>query len=104
MQVLEEGVYYELNNFNKEGSQKIQFVSKNHGEDTYKAGTTNEEVVNMLIERFYFLQKKGFSVENQIIIENLKNVRRMLKKRLSNKITRLNKINEEVNYETKNSY
>lgn len=93
MEAIIDGVLFKLNNFNKEGEQTVRFVSKQ--DEHYIPGTTNEEVVNMLIDRFYFLQKKSFSVENQVIIENLKTVRRMLAKRLANKINKVNMAKED---------
>lgn len=80
-----EGVVYELKNFNSEDGQLIQFTYKNE-KGAYEPGTTNEEVVDMLIERMYSLQKSRFSTENEVMIMMLKDVRRLLKKRLSNKI------------------
>ncbi len=87
MEAIEPGVKYELKNFNSEDSQVLQFVSKD--KNGFKEGTTNEEVVNMMIDRFYSLQKKAFSVENQVIIESFKSIRRQLAKRLTNKVEKL---------------
>ena len=81
------GVEYELRNFNSDTSQKIRFVSK--GPEGFMEGTTNEEVVNMMIDRFYSLQSKSFSVENQVIIEQFKAIRRQLAKRLTKKVEKL---------------
>jgi len=88
-----EGVIYDLQNFNSEEVQSIQFTHKNE-EGKYEPGTTNEEVIDMLIERQYSLQKKKFSTENEVIIMMLKDIRRLLKKRLSNKIQTVKKSHE----------
>jgi len=94
MEAIEPGVVYDLKNFNTDSYQRLTFVSK--GPEGFIKGTTNEEVVNMMIDRFYSLQKRSFSVENQVIIENLKGVRRMLAKRLTNKVEKLKDSNRYV--------
>jgi hypothetical protein len=88
---------YALKIFNSDAEQIVRFTEKlERGE--FNDGTTNEEVVNMLIERFYSLNKKSFSVENQIIISHLKDVRRQLVRRLGRKIGNVKRYNEEINY------
>jgi len=81
------GIEYTLKNFNTETHQTVRFVSKDSS--GFVDGTTNEEVVNMLIDRYYNLQKKAFSVENQVVIEHLKGARRAMAKRLTKKVHRL---------------
>ena len=90
MQVLKEGVEYVLSNFNSDQKQRIIFTEKVKG--VFNKGTTNEEVITMLIDRFYALQKKNFSAENQCVILLLKNIRQLLAKRLTKKINQVNKI------------
>jgi len=94
MEVVKPGIEYRLHNFKSETEyQEIRFTEKDGG--TYNPGTTNEEVVNMLIDRLYELQKKNFSVENQCCILLLKNVRTLFKKRLNRKIDRVAKYQEQ---------
>ena len=94
MEIVKPGVEYRLHNFKDEtGFQTIRFTEKDGA--VVRPGTTNEEVINMLIDRMYELQKKNFSVENQCIIILLKNVRVLFKKRLNRKIDRVTKYQDE---------
>lgn len=87
MEIVKPGVVYELSNFKKEtGSQQVRFTEKN-SDGTFEAGTTNEEVIDMMIDRFHQLNMKRFSAENQCSIMLLKNVRQLQARRLSRKIT-----------------
>ena len=95
MESTKEGIAYKLYNFKSIEFQTLQFTEKT--DKGFVPGTTNEEVVNVLIDRFYSLQKKGFSAENQCVIIMLKNVRALLAKRLNKKIDKLNrKTNEQA--------
>ena len=67
---------------------------------TFNPGTTNEEVIQMMIDRFYYLQKNNWSAENATVIILLKNVRQMLAKRLSRKIDKVKKYNEQAGTNT----
>ena len=84
MQSTKPGVAYQLFNFKSSEYQLIQFTEKVDG--GYAPGTTNEEVIEMMIDRFYELNKKRFSSENQVVILLLKIIRQQLSKRLSRKI------------------
>lgn len=95
MKVIKEGTEFELTNFNGEGSQLIKFTEKLPN-GCYSNGTTNEEVINMLIERFYHLQKMRYSPENQHAIFLLKDVRRLLFKRLQRKVQNVKQHNEDI--------
>jgi hypothetical protein len=86
---------YAVKNFNSGKEQIIKFTEK-LPDGTFNDGTTNEEIINMLIERCYALQNKNFSVENRIIITLLKDIRRYFNKRLSRKIEKVKKYNEEI--------
>lgn len=93
MKIIKPGVEYQVTDFaDNERFQTIKFTEKLAG--TFQEGTTNEEVINILIDRFYTLQKKNFSAENQCIILLLKNVRQLMAKRLSRKIEKVIKYNE----------
>ena len=96
MKIIKQGVEYQVTDFSdNERFQTIKFTEKLAG--TFQEGTTNEEVINILIDRFYTLQKKNFSAENQCIILLLKNVRQLMAKRLSRKIEKVIKYNEDTN-------
>jgi len=97
MKVLKEGTEFELANFNGDTTQLIRFTEK-IPTGGYSNGTTNEEVVDMMIERFYHLQKSRYSSENQHIIFLLKDIRRLLKKRLARKVSNVKQHNEDTNH------
>ena len=93
MEIVKPGIEYRLHNFKSETEyQTVRFTEKTA--TGFNPGTTNEEVVSMLIDRLYALQNKNFSVENQCCIILLKQVRELLKKRLNRKINRVNKYQE----------
>ena len=93
MEIVKPGIEYRLHNFKSETEyQTVRFTEKTP--TGFNPGTTNEEVVSMLIDRLYALQNKNFSVENQWCIILLKQVRVLLKKRLNRKIDRVNKYQE----------
>ena len=81
MKCIIEGHRYELDNFEKltEAEQTLQFIQKEPAKDpvfeghleTVNDGTTNEEVLAMLIDRLNYLQKKFPCRENAFVITNL---------------------------------
>ena len=96
MKVLIEGHRYGLENFEKltEVGQQLQFIqkepSKDNGTepgllDTINDGTTNEEVLEMLIDRMQYLQKKFPCRENAIVITNLEESLMWLNKRTADR-------------------
>lgn len=99
MDIIKPGVVYSLDNFKKEtGQQQIRFTEK-LSDGNFEPGTTNEEVIDMMIDRFHQLNMKRFSAENQCSIMLLKNVRQLQARRLSRKIT--NVINYKENHDGK---
>jgi len=86
MDIVKPGVVFELKNLEADSVQTIRFVEKVAGK--LMPGTTNEEVIQMMIERFYHLQKEGPSVENQMILMLLKDIRRTLVRRQQKKFQR----------------
>lgn len=85
MDIIESGYVYRLNSFKGDNPQLVRFTQKLiTGE--FVDGTTNEEVVDMLIARMYALQVKNPSPENQCVIIMLKSIKELLSKRLSKKI------------------
>lgn len=93
MEIVKAGFVYELQNYGEQTNQKLVFTHKDeHGK--YVEGTTNEEVIQALIERLYYLQGIEFSCENYVAIEGLKMARKALSKRLTKKISFVNKEKE----------
>jgi len=95
MKVLTPGHRYELAHFeNKESAQALQFIHKEPKEEgstelkTVSDGTTNEEVLDVLIDRMQFLQKKFSCRENAIVITNLEESLMWLNKRTQDRLKR----------------
>ena len=101
MKVLTEGHKYELAGFdNLENTQTIQFIEKEpkkapEGEllvteelETVNDGTTNEEVLAMLINRMQYLQGKFPCRENAIVITKLEESLMWLNKRTADRKAR----------------
>lgn len=95
MKVITQGHTYELSNFeNKNECQTIQFIHKEPIENgstelkTVADGTTNEEVIEMLIDRMMYLQYKFPCKENAIVITNLEESLMWLNKRTNDRLKR----------------
>jgi|SRR6188508_434809 len=96
MKVLKEGHLYELDMFEKTGesNQKIQFIEKVLSDTssneliTVNNGTTNEEVLEMLIDRLSYLQNKFPCKENACCITHLQEALMWLEKRTKDRIKR----------------
>jgi len=106
MRVIREGHKYELDQFEKENpsvNRTIQFIEKvkrsespvMSSEDsdpneliTINNGTTNEEVLKMLINRMYYLQGKFPCRENSIVITKLEESLMWLDKRTEDRKSR----------------
>ena len=76
MKILTAGHRYELVNFEapEAAGQVVQFIEKNVEGDTLTTvadGTTNEEVLQMLLDRLNFLQTKSPCAENAFAIANI---------------------------------
>ena len=93
MVAVEAGHTYEVENMNG-GTQTIQFIKKVPQSDptepmqTLVNGTTNEEVLKMLIDRLYFLQAKMSCRENAIVITKLEEALMWLRKRTEDRVAR----------------
>jgi hypothetical protein len=96
MKVLKPGSKYLLHNFGSDDGQTIQFTEKIPG-GGYEEGTTNEEMINVLIDRMYSLQRRAPSAENQVVILLLKQAKQTLELRLHNKKEFLRKKSHEQN-------
>ena len=83
MEVIKPGISYKLKNFNDAGIQTISFVEKVN--DEFKSGTTNEEIINMLIDRFYTLNGLRHSPNNKVCIKHLKAIKTQLEDRIIKK-------------------
>jgi hypothetical protein len=96
MKVLVPGHTYELANFeNKDGQgQALQFIHKqpiSEGSTTLETvsdGTTNEDVLVVLIDRLNFLQAKFPCRENALAITKLEEGLMWLDKRTANRVAR----------------
>jgi len=96
MKVLVSGHLYELANFeNKEkAGQTIQFIHKEPKEDapqeliTISDVTTNEELLEVLIDRMNYLNTKFPCRENSLAITNLDQELMWLEKRTKGRIKR----------------
>ena len=66
---------YELNNFEHNSVQMIQFIDKAPDASgvlkTITEGTTNEEVIKMLIHRINILNEGHPCMENKVALESL---------------------------------
>jgi hypothetical protein len=95
MKIKVEGHKYELDNFEnkeKEG-QTLQFIQKELvGSDQYLVtvadGTTNEDVLEVLINRMEYLQGKFPCKENEYAISNLQQALIWLNERTKNRVQR----------------
>lgn len=96
MKNLVAGHTYELSNFEKkdEKGQVLQFIHKEPIEagstelKTISDGTTNEEVLEALINRMNFLNGKFPCRENSIVITHLETALLWLEKRTNDRIKR----------------
>lgn len=97
MKELVKGHTYELDNFEQnlsEINQQIHFIHKVPVEEgspelkTVSDGTTNEEVLKVLIHRMYYLQDKFPCRENAIVITKLEECLMWLEKRTADRKAR----------------
>ena len=96
MNIISEGHSYKLSNFENPNNpgQIINFIHKEALNPelpvltTINDGTTNEEVLDMLINRMYYLQNKFPCRENSIVITKLEESLMWLNKRTQDRIKR----------------
>lgn len=96
MKVLVEGHKYELSNFeNKDNQgQTLQFIQKEPVSEgstelkTVSDGTTNEELLEVLLNRMNYLQSKFPCRENAIAITKLDEALLWLNKRTADRVKR----------------
>lgn len=82
MKCIDEGHIYQLGNYQFPGSpeQEVSFIHKENGV-LVRDGTTNEEVLAMLIDRMKYLNTKFACRENSIVITKLEESLMWLNKR-----------------------
>lgn len=94
MNVLVEGHTYELSQVESmDLAQRLQFINKVKQEDgslvTVADGTTNEEVLKVLIDRMQYLNKRVPCRENSIVITKLEESLMWLEKRTNDRLKRV---------------
>ena len=94
MKVLHEGHLYELQSFEGSEPQELQFIEKVPVEEgaielkTVNDGTTNEELLKVLINRMQYLNSKFPCRENSIVITKLEESLMWLEKRTADRVAR----------------
>ena len=94
MKVVTEGHSYLLDNFEGSAPQILMFIHKYPVEGTvaelrtFNDGTTNEEVLRVLIDRMNYLQGKFPCRENAIVITKLEESLMWLEKRTADRKAR----------------
>ena len=94
MQVITPGHKYSLTSFEFGPSQTLQFIEKapmkEGSEELYTVndGTTNEDVLNVLIDRLQYLNKKFPCRENALAITKLEEAGMWLHKRTRDRLAR----------------
>lgn len=86
------GYEYELDKLDCPGKETVMFTRKEFDDEgnctTHVCGTTNEEVIDMLIDRLRFLNSKMHSEQNVLAIGNLKSAKAHLLARTNDRIQR----------------
>lgn len=94
MKVLEPGVSYELASHDGGAPQTLRFLKSGPvaaGSPALKTvtdGTTNEELLAVLLNRMYFLQAKSPCRENSIVITHLEDAENWLHRRTASRKAR----------------
>lgn len=86
MRIIEEGHIYGLPNLDNGVEQAITFIKR--FDDDGHDGTTNEEVLLMLIDRISYLQSKVSCRENALVITKLEEALMWLNYRTGNRVAR----------------
>ncbi len=91
MRIIDQGHQYELSHLEGDGHEILSFIKKesteNPGElQIVSDGTTNEEVLRVLIDRMNFLQVKKPCRENAIVITKLEECLMWLEKRTAGRV------------------
>jgi hypothetical protein len=84
MKIVEEGRVYGVRNFDSDDHQTIKFTRKRY-DGTFSDGTTVEEIIRMLRDKFYHFNKISPSKENDACIHMCDGMLRQMIVRLENK-------------------
>lgn len=90
MRIIEQGRIYQVKNFTGNGYQEIKFNRKKHNGE-YLEGTTVEELLRVLRDKFYHFDRIAPSEHNKLCIEYVDSCLRVLLIRLAEKKENLNK-------------
>lgn len=85
MKVLEAGHVYELETYENKTPLTLMFISKK-GKEIVHDGVTNEELLDVLIDRMKWLDNRLPSPENQSVIEHLELSLELLKFRTAQRL------------------
>jgi hypothetical protein len=94
MRIIQPGHVYAVEEFENKGEQVITFIQKEPIEEgstelkLVNDGTTNEEVLAVLIDRINFLQEKAPCQENKQAIRNLGEALKWLNRRTEGRVAR----------------
>lgn len=89
MKAITNGYRYKVSNFdNTDEHQVIQFIQKDESGETISDGTTNEELLEVLIDRITFLNNKFPCRENSIVVTKLEESLMWLNKRTADRTKR----------------
>jgi hypothetical protein len=93
MKAVVKGHLYRLDNFESDSYQELGFIHKKptgkNGElETVAAGTTNEEVIDMLVDRIKYLDDKFPCYENKAAISHLNCAVGQLRQRTKDRVER----------------
>lgn len=84
MKVIEQGYRYEVETANKMPAFDIVFCRNANGE--FQDGITNEELINIMIDRMRCMVKKNQSQENMNTLTHLQQAKEWLEKRRFGKL------------------
>jgi hypothetical protein len=92
MKTLREGHKYELAHTNGDGHEIVQFIEKrdigNGILETVNEGTSNEEVIRMLINRMMYLNEWVYDPYNSEVLIHLQNALNALHARTADRVAR----------------
>lgn len=90
MDIIETGYRYRVYDLKKANPQDITFTRRRL-DGTFDPGTTNEELIDVLIARMYVLQQDNPSPENLCIVILLKTIRQILNRIVGKNIKKKNR-------------
>jgi hypothetical protein len=90
MRIIEAGRLYLLKNFSGNGHQEIKF-NRRRFDGTYSEGTTVEELLRVLRDKFYHFDNIAPSPHNKLCIQKIEDCLSLMLLRLAEKKDTLNK-------------